>query len=55
MSPVSTMDFYLLGFIFDGNFYFDKSMAFGSSTAPKTWELFSTFLEFVLPDSRQTQ
>lgn len=44
--PVSPMDFDQLGFIFDGIFYFDKSMPFGCSIAPKTWELFSTFLEF---------
>ena len=44
--PVSVMDFDQLGFMFDGKFYFDKAMPFGCSIACKTFELYSTFLEF---------
>lgn len=44
--PVSPLDFDQLGFKFDGKFYFDKAMPFGCSIACRTFEAFSTFLEF---------
>lgn len=44
--PVAPHDFDQLGFMFDGKFYFDKSMPFGCSIACRTFETFSTFLEF---------
>ena len=46
--PVSPQFFDQLGFKFDGKFYFDKAMPFGCSIACKTFESFSTFLEFVV-------
>ena len=37
-----------LGYKFDGKLYFNKAMPFGCSIACKTFESFSTFLEFLV-------
>ena len=43
--PIRPEDFELLGFQFRDSYYFDKSLAFGSSISCATFEKFSTFLE----------
>lgn len=44
--PVSPNDFRLLGFHFDGKYYFDKCLPFGCSISCSTFEKFATFIEF---------
>ena len=44
--PVSPTDYELLGFIFDGSFYYDKCLPMGCFIACSMFEKFSTFLEF---------
>ena len=46
--PVLPMAFDQLGFMFDGQYYFDKAMPFGCSISCQTWELFATFIEFAV-------
>ena len=46
--PVSPSDFDQLGFKFESKYYFDKSMPFGCSISPATWEKVSCFLEFLV-------
>ncbi|XP_077790847.1 uncharacterized protein LOC144328967 [Podarcis muralis] len=46
--PIHPEDFWLLGFQFEGNYYFDKAMPMGCSIACAAFESFSTFLEWAL-------
>lgn len=46
--PVSKYDFHLLGFCFEGQYYFDKALPFGCSISCAIFELFATFLEWVI-------
>ena len=46
--PIHPQDFWLLGFQFNGAFYFDKAMPMGCSVACAAFEAFSTFLEWAL-------
>lgn len=48
--PIHPEDFWLLGFQFDGGFYFDKAMPMGCSVACAAFECFSSFLEWALRD-----
>lgn len=43
--PVNPTDFDLLGFKFEGQYYFDKCLPFGCAISCKTFEKFATFLE----------
>lgn len=45
--PVNPRDFGLLGFKWDGNFYYDKCLPFGCRTSCKIFEEFSTALEWI--------
>ena len=44
--PVAPADYELLGFKFQGNFYYDKCLPMGCSISCALFEKFSTFLEF---------
>ena len=44
--PVHPSDYELLGFSFEGQFYYDKCLPMGCSISCSLFELFSTFLEF---------
>ena len=44
--PVHPDDFNLLGFFFNGSYYYDKCMPMGCSISCVTFERFSTFLEY---------
>ena len=44
--PVHPDDFELLGFQFDGKFFFDKALPMGASVSCSLFEKFSSFLEF---------
>ena len=44
--PVSPLDYELLGFEFQGQFYFDRCLPMGCSSSCPLFETFSTFLEF---------
>jgi len=44
--PNHPSDFYLLGFSFNGKFYFDKALVFGASISCAIFERFARFLEF---------
>ena len=46
--PVNPDDFELLGFKFNGKYFFGKCLPFGCSISCSTFEKFSTFLEFVV-------
>ena len=46
--PVAADDFKLLGFKFDGKYYFDKSLPFGCSISCAIFEMFARFLEWVV-------
>lgn len=52
--PVCPQDFDLLGFKFEGKYYFDKCLPFGCSISCKTFESFSTFLEFMVRRAAQS-
>jgi hypothetical protein len=49
--PVAIEDFHLLGFKFDGLYYFDKALPFGCSISCATFERFARFLEWVVRSS----
>ena len=53
--PVHPDDFNLLGFTFDGSFYYDKCMPMGCSISCVTFERFSTFLEYCACKVAQTR
>ena len=44
--PVHPDDFNLLGFFFNGSYYYDKCVPMGCSISCVTFERFSTFLEY---------
>jgi len=44
--PVAPKDFHLLGFSFEGKYYFDKALPFGSSISCAIFERFAKFLLF---------
>ena len=46
--PVSKPDFKLLGFEFEGSFYFDKALPFGCSISCATFESFACFLQWAV-------
>ena len=46
--PVNKLDFDLLGFTLEGKFYVDLCAPMGCRSSPRTWESFSTFLNWVL-------
>ena len=46
--PVSPSDFELLGFKFEGKYYFDKCLPFGCSISCALFEKFATFLEYLV-------
>ena len=46
--PIAPSDFDLLGFYFQGKYYYDKCLPFGCSISPATFELFSSFLEYAV-------
>ncbi len=48
--PVTPLDYELLGFSFDGMFYYDKCLPMGCSISCSLFEKFSTFLEFLVKD-----
>ena len=43
-------DFELLGFCFNGNYYFDKCLPFGCAISYRIFEMFATFLEWLVRD-----
>lgn len=45
--PVAISDFDLLGFQFQGSFYFDKMLPFGASISCALWEKFATALHWL--------
>ena len=49
--PVSPFDFELLGFKFEGKYYFDKCLPFGCSISCALFEKFATFLEYLVRQS----
>ena len=49
--PVSKVDFQLLGFKFEGRYYFDKALPFGCSISCATFETFANFLQWVIRSS----
>lgn len=53
--PVHPEDYELLGFTFDGLFYYDKCLPMGCSISCSLFELFSTFLEFRVKQVIQSQ
>ena len=46
--PINPADFHLLGIKVDGQYYIDKALPMGASCSPAYFELFSTFLEWVV-------
>ena len=44
--PVHPADYELLGFTFEGMYYYDKCLPMGCSISCSLFEMFSTFLEF---------
>lgn len=44
--PINPQDFELLGFKYDGKYYFDKCLPFGCSISCAHFERFSSFLEY---------
>lgn len=52
--PIKPADFELLGFCYNGKFYFDKALPFGASISCITFERFSRFLEFSVKSNLTT-
>ena len=48
--PVSPLDFDLLGFTFNDNYYFDKCLPFGCAISCNLFEKFATALEWIVRD-----
>ncbi len=44
--PVAREDFELLGFTYEGQYYFDKALPMGAAISCQLFETFATFLEF---------
>ena len=53
--PVHPEDYELLGFTFDGLYYYDKCLPMGCSISCSLFELFSTFLEFQVKQVAHSQ
>lgn len=49
--PVAKNDFELLGFKFQGKYFFDKMMPFGASISCAIWEKFATALHWIIQSS----
>ncbi len=45
--PIRPADYELLGISWEGNFYYDKAMPMGCSSSCRTFEIFSSALEWV--------
>ena len=48
--PVNPQDYHLLGIKWNGQYYFDKCMPMGCSSSCKTFETFSTAIEWIAKD-----
>ena len=48
---ISPDDFHLLGFMFDGRYFFDRCLTFGLSYSCALWEKFATFLHYAVRKS----
>lgn len=48
-------DFELLGIYFNGNYYFDKCLPFGCAISCRIFEMFATFLEWLVRDQTNLQ
>lgn len=48
---ISPDDFPLLGFMFDGQYFFDRCLPFGLSYSCALWEKFATFLHYAVRES----
>jgi hypothetical protein len=46
--PIHPSDYYLLGFTWEGKFYYDKCLPMGASSSCKIFETFSTALQWVM-------
>ena len=53
--PVHPEDYELLGFTFDGLYYYDKCLPMGCSISCSLFELFSTFFEFQVKQVAHSQ
>ena len=53
--PVSPTDYELLGFRFNGEYYYDKCLPMGCSISCSLFETFSTFLEFKVRQLTQSE
>ena len=53
--PVSPTDYELLGFRFDGKYYYDKCLPMGCSISCSLFETFITFLEFKVRQVTQSE
>lgn len=51
--PLNRQEFELVGFKFEGKYYFDKCLPFGCSISCSIFEKFSTFLEFCVKNKAQ--
>ena len=49
--PISRADFQLLGFKFEGKYYFDKALPFGCSISCATFEAFACFIDWAVRNS----
>lgn len=45
--PIHPDDYHLLGFTWNGAFYYDKCLAMGAASSCRTFEIFSTALEWI--------
>ena len=45
--PISPRDYDLLGMVWQGNFYYDRAMPMGCASSCRTFEMFSTALQWV--------
>ena len=52
--PVRKADFPLLGFTFNGKYYFDKALPFGASISCSTFEKFARLLEFCIKEQMKS-
>ena len=50
MLPVNPQDYHLLGMKWKGQYYYDKCMPMGCSSSCKTFEAFSTAIEWIAQD-----
>lgn len=46
--PVKPSDYSLLGFMWDGKYYFDRCLPMGASSSCRTFEMLSTALEWIM-------